>query len=415
MSNPLPCIWTKRGLALHNSGQALLCCQSRIFLEDDQQRKINWHTHGLSDAWTSSTRYEIIAAMERGEQHPNCQACWDIENIGGFSKRQRHLGLKFEHDIDHDKPVVLDLKLGNVCNLSCRSCNPWVSSKWANDWWEVFEKNRTGDGRFRDYRHYMEQVFRIGRLSYSDENEKFWRELDEWFPNSRFIDIYGAEPMLIDRLFDVLQTSIDKDHARFQSLHFNTNGTIWDDKKIDILSKFKKVVIDISIDGLFDHFAYIRNGETWSTVMENLAKYEQLSKDHPNCELHVCITISLYNIYYADEIFNYFDKRNLRPHFNLAHLPQHVNIKALPDPVKQMVRDKLLKNLNPRFQTEATETLNYINESFSDDPFARAEQYVNGVWPEVVRSVTELDRIRKQDFAQTFPEFWAILEPYFKA
>ncbi len=50
------CKWADAGLALHNRGGALLCCQSRTYLQDKNQQPIYWHTHTLKDAWESPTQ-----------------------------------------------------------------------------------------------------------------------------------------------------------------------------------------------------------------------------------------------------------------------------------------------------------------------------------------------------------------------
>ena len=111
----LYCNWADRGMALHNSGGALVCCHSRTFLKDDNDQQIYWHTHTLEDAWNSSTRREIQTALDQGIQHPNCNACWDEENTGGKSRRQWHIELDIDYQGPENVPLLLDLKLGNIC------------------------------------------------------------------------------------------------------------------------------------------------------------------------------------------------------------------------------------------------------------------------------------------------------------
>lgn len=409
----LYCHWAARGMALHNSGGALVCCHSRTFLRDNNNQLIFWHTHSLDDAWNSQTRKEIQQALTDGIQHPNCDACWDEENVGGKSRRQWHNDLPIDYQGPEDVPLLLDLKLGNLCNLRCRTCNPYVSSRWMRDWWEVFDKNNK-DSSYETYDEYVESTYGTGRASYDDSNEQFWTKLDQWLPHAQYIDIYGAEPMLIHKLFDILKHSIEQGYNTNQTLHFNTNCTIWNQEYIDILGQFKKVYIDLSIDGLYKHYDYIRNGETWDVTIANLEKYRSFEiQNKYRHAVNVCITVSLFNIYYLDDIFNYFEERDWHTHFNLAHTPLHVSIKALPVAVKQIVTDKLLKNNSTRFQQEVQSILNYMNEELTEHQLN--SEYPNGVWSEVVRSTNELDRLRKENFAETFPEFYTVLEPYFKA
>jgi hypothetical protein len=406
------CHWADRGLAMHNSGGALVCCHSRTFLKDNNNQQIFWHTHTLDDAWNSPTRREIQDALDNGIQHPNCDACWDEENIGGTSRRQHYKLLDLIENENIDAPLLLDLKLGNICNLSCRTCNPYVSSQWTKDWWRVFEiKNN----RFKDYDDYFEKTFGNGRSSYDKDNHKFWNKLNQWLPHAQYIDIYGAEPMLIHKLFDVLQHSIDNGYAKDQTLHFNTNGTIWNQQYIDILSKFKKVWVDVSIDGLFNHYDYIRNGETWDVSKTNLDLYYQFGEQYKDQHhISICITVSIYNIYYLDEIFTYFGQQfdnQINRHFNFAHMPYHVNLKVLPGDVKQKISEKLLSCADPEFLSQVRPVISYMNETMTREQLDTHYKNLD-VWEEFIRSTWELDQLRSQNFAETFLEFYSLLKPH---
>ena len=403
----LYCNWADRGLALHNSGGALLCCHSRTFLHDSNSQQIFWHTHTLDDAWSSPTRKEIQNALEDEIQHPNCNACWEIENTGGTSRRQHHNSIDIDYSDTVDSPLLLDLKLGNVCNLSCRTCNPYVSSKWIKDWWLTIDSKKE-DNPYGTFEQYAKEKFKSWRLSYNDDNTKFWDKLHEWLPHAQYIDIYGAEPMLIHKLFDTLEYSIAQGYNTNQVLHFNTNCTIWNQRYIDILSKFKKVYFDLSIDGLYNHFNYIRNGETWEVVSENISRYEQYKKEDVSRLVSICITVSFFNIYYIDEIFQYFEQRGWHIHFNMAHLPQHTNLKIIPPQVKTAIIKKLLQSRSQKFLQEIAPILSYMNETLTPN----AWDYNKPLWSELVRITTELDVIREQSFSETFPEFYNLVSPF---
>lgn len=401
------CPWADRGLALHNSGAALVCCHSRTFLKDSDGNQIFMHTHSLENAWNSPTRKEIQSALESGKQHPNCNACWDDENTGGMSRRIAHNNLDMDYSDTVDAPLLLDLKLGNVCNLSCRTCNPWVSSQWVKDWWLTFDRYHQNN-TYSNFEDYSREKFRSWRLSYNDDNVQFWDKLHDWLPHAKYIDIYGAEPMLIHKLFDILSYSIEQNHHKHQTLHFNTNCTIWNQKYIDILTQFKQVFFDLSIDGIYGHYDYIRNGETWDVVSDNIQRYENLNRSFPQHSVSICITVSIFNIYYLDEIYQYFESRGWHMHFNMAHLPQHVNIKIIPEPVKQKIKEKLLSSPSENFKREFNQILGYLNETLVPNEV----DYKKPLWEEFETITNELDSIRKQKFSTTFPEFYNLLSEY---
>lgn len=318
--------------------------------------------------------------------------------------------------IEDDEPyaLLLDLKLGNICNLSCRTCNPWVSSKWYSDWWETIDQHRTHNNSeikvFNNYREYLDSCYKNGRLSYDPDNNKLWDNLATWLPKAQYIDIYGAEPMMIDQLFDALQVSVDQGSAPNQHIHFNTNGTLWDDKKIEVLTHFKKTFIDVSVDGLHQHFDYLRHGAEWATVIENLAKYRELFYEHKTRHrLSVNCTISVLNIMYLGEVWEYFQNRGLFVAWNVAQFPAHINTKSLPTEVKHKIAEKLRNYPVTKWpKMWATSIEPIIAFMMEELPAEDADRQ----WKDFVRITTQLDQRRKQNFAETFPELFELVEPY---
>lgn len=413
----LYCVWAHRGMALHNSGGALLCCHSRTFLQDHKQQQIFWHSHSVSAALSSPTRGEIQQALHQGIQHPNCNACWDEENVGKKSRRLSHLDLATEVAADsaqHDDDTVLylDLKLGNICNLACRTCNPWVSSSWYHDWYNTIPQERQ---EFPIYRDYVNNKHRNSRLSYSDDNTEFWQELQDRFQHVRYVDIYGAEPMMIEKLFDILETNVSLGLSQSQTLHFNTNATIWDQRKINILDQYKRVYFDLSLDGIDKHYDYIRYGRTWDQVLPVVDNYLAFAAQSQRHCFNIVLTVSVFNIWYLDQLWDfwyaYTGEKNGQPltmHFNIAHLPDHINIKCLPADVKSTIQRKLMTYTNREYQQHVSGVINYLMTELD-----HADQQRH--WQEFERVTLELDRLRQQDFSDTFPEFFSLLQPYFKS
>jgi sulfatase maturation enzyme AslB (radical SAM superfamily) len=389
----LYCAWADTGLALHNSGRCLLCCHSQTYLQDESGQEIYLDTGTVEQAWSSPTRKQIQADLELGIQHPNCSACWNEESAGRASRRTINNKLFADMIVDPAKPQLVDLKPGNTCNLACRTCWPEVSSKWYRDYWET-EAHQWEP----DYKKYLDSWKRI-RTSYDQDNLQLWSDLQSWLTNVEYYDIYGAEPMLLDNVFVILKQSVDSGRAAQQSLHINTNGTVWNQEYIDILKQFKNVVIDVSIDGIGDHYDYIRYGETWSTVEQNLDRYQELVQDNPNIRMHVCVTVCILNVLHAAELQGYFGDRGLTAFFNMVHHPQHLNVRALPDQIKQQVRNKLMAS-NPNSQIISV-------LDFMDMPLANQPQ----LWNKFLESTKKLDLLRQQDLAETFPELWQLIKP----
>ena len=382
----LYCVWADTGLALHNSGRCLLCCHSQTYLQNESGQEIYLDTGTIEQAWNSPTRKQIQADLEAGIQHPNCSACWNEESAGRASRRTINNELFADITVNPDRPQLVDLKPGNTCNLACRTCWPEVSSKWYRDYWEVEAREQEPD-----YRKYLEGWRRI-RTSYDRDNQKLWSDLEIWLSDVEYYDIYGAEPMLLDNVFVILQQSVASGRAAQQSIHINTNCTVWNQAYIDILAQFKSVTIDVSIDGIGPHYDYIRYGETWSTVELNLARYQNLVRNHSNIRMHVCITVCVLNVLQVAELQEYFVSKEIRVFFNMVHHPQYLNVRAMPDAVKQQVRAKLEAGV-PNWQI--TSILDFMDMPLDNQP---------ALWAKFLESTKKLDLLRQQDLASTFPE-----------
>jgi sulfatase maturation enzyme AslB (radical SAM superfamily) len=389
----LYCAWADTGLALHNSGRCLLCCHSQTYLQDESGQEIYLDTGTIEQAWNSPTRKQIQADLEAGVQHPNCSACWNEESAGRVSRRTEANRQFADMTVNPAKPQLVDLKPGNTCNLACRTCWPEVSSKWYRDYWETEAREWQPD-----YKQYLDSWKRI-RTSYDQDNLRLWSDLQSWLTDVEYYDIYGAEPMLLSNVFVILQQSVDSGRAAHQSLHINTNCTVWNQPYINILKKFKSVVIDVSIDGIGPHYDYIRYGETWSTVEQNLGRYQELVRDNANIRMHVCVTVCNLNVLPVAELQQYFCDRNLPVFFNMVHHPQHLNVRSLPDQIKQQVRNKLLAN-DPNWQI--TSILDFMDMPLDNQP---------QLWTKFLESTKKLDLLRQQDLALTFPELWKLIKP----
>lgn len=407
-SSKLYCVLADRGLGLHNSGRTYLCCHSRKYLEDEQGQQIYLDTHSLRQAWASPTRHEIQQALAAGIEHENCQACWDDEHAGKKSRRQYFNDMDLPVTDRQDQPEIFDLKMGNTCNMRCRTCNPEVSSQWYREDWELTAQPKEKIS----YPEYLRRWRRIP-ASYSDDNQDLWATMQQWIPNAVYIDYYGAEPMLIKKNFEVLQNAVDQGRAKNIDLHFSTNGTIWNQELEDLLKNFRNVYFDLSIDDIGTRCGYIRYSSTWDLVGANLASFLEAKKANANFHFSVCITINSLNVFYLDEIFDYFTSLNLPVNFNMLHLPWHLNIKTLPREIKQIISEKLKKHQpiamasdwhRDYWRNHQPVVLNFLNTEVDGQ-----ERY----WQEFEYYLRGLDRTRGQQFEQALPEFAALVKPWF--
>jgi len=341
----------------------------------------------LKDAWDSEWLADLKTDFLAGEKPKACFNCWNEEDAGIESKRLREVK-KFAHhieDLEHLKPKSMDLKLGNICNTKCRICTSFASSQWVPE-----EQERDGDTN-----HFARIMAKQGR--WPELNEKFWDDLESQIEDVESLEFFGGEPFLIKRHFDILQSLVDKGRAKDISISYNTNGSIYPAHAIELWKQFKKVQIFFSIDGVGKQFNYIRHPQQFDEEIDNFHKFNQ----HDFLQLNIFYTVGLFNVMYMDEILTWQQDNNIDCgiHFNMVYEPKHVSPKALPKKVKQAITDKLRGHTDPRIQT----TLKYMNQ----------EDYV-GYMDEFTRQTMFSDKYRNESIAETFPELWEHLKPFFQ-
>lgn len=384
------CILAETSLSLHNGGHVSICNGSRQMFADGNGDLITLDKHSLEHAWSSPTRKEIVRSLANNIKHENCLDCWLKEEAGFPSMRKIHnQNLAIDSRLD-SQPQVLILKPGNVCNLGCRHCDSSVSSGWYQD---DFQSNY----KDLDYEEYLKK-FEVTRNSYSIDNAN-WNVIKDWSKNVVYWDLYGAEPLLIKPLLDALHEPVQSGTADKQSIHINTNGTIWREEFVDLFKNFKSVNLDISVDGINEQFDYLRYPAKFNDVLNNILKYQKLSNNIPSIKTSVTVTVSIFNVLDLDKILKFFNDLQINCSFNLLHNPEYYNLRILPTTAKLAVKNHLLKKFNHPLKRPIMEfvDLEIDTENSIENFFA---------------ITNKIDNLRNQSFKNTFPEMFNLIKMY---
>lgn len=385
MSKEIKCVNLESGLRVSTNGYCSSCCMMQHYFNNGSD-SLNVKEHSFEEIFNTSSRKQIIDDFKNGIKNSACQHCWNEEESGIRSKRIRD-NERFADKNKKNMVQFLDLSMGNTCNIKCRTCGPFNSSKWAQEWKEFgfFQ------GTDKEYKKYLQDF----NSSY-EEDSLFWESFEKNLSNVLHIDFYGGEPFLVKKQWEMLQNAIDSDYAKNLSIHYNTNGTVWNDKIFDILKEFKKVYIDFSIDGIEDKLFYIRHPAKWNDVYKN---FKTVNENNYNDKFHVsiCITISTLNVYYIDEIVNFFLKHTKNMYLNLVFGPEHYCITNIPEDIKIIIKNKLENNVE---NVPIDTIMNFMFSKKCDDE----------KWQKFLELTKVQDKYRKEDFQQTFPEFYEIIK-----
>jgi len=343
--------------------------------------------NSISEIWNSDYMNNLREQFLRGEKPATCSACWDQERIGKQSKRQQsneqysHRRKRWQQQIQ--PPTYLDLKLGTVCNLKCRSCSTHSSFKWAEDEIQLY-----GETFNQDLKSYWIQ-----------DESKVWKEIEELLPEIEYMDFTGGEPFLIKKHFDLLKKCVELDYAKNIELHYNTNGTVLPKEEIfEVWRNFKSVDVMFSIDGIEEKFEYLRCPGKWHELTKTWETFLSYSFIHTS----ICYSVTIFNVMYMQEFVDWLQTYNMnedRIYFNIIFDPKYLNIQSMSRTAKKFIVDYYEKN---RFfsSKKIKEVLDFMN----------ADDLVLDNPNEFFENTKKLDQIRNEDFAHTFPTLAGILD-----
>jgi organic radical activating enzyme len=383
------CKLSHLGVAIQNFADYCSCNVNNMSWKDNNHDVMRVYSHPLEQAQHSYTRKVISTSLDHGIKHPSCKVCWDLEDAGHQSSR-----LKFNQDLENitgtssDHPKVIIIKPGNTCNMACRMCNPATSTSWYSDAYQL----DGSPGSFKEYTKTFETI----RSSFNNNSLEFWDTLKKWSENLVLIDIYGGEPFLIPAMFSVLEHAVDSGYAKNISININTNASIWNQKYVDTLKHFKHVNFKVSHDAVDKkQFEYIRHRSNLEQVEENIKKFVNEFKHYPNVKITGVLTITPFNVYYSDtDVVELTKKFQIPFGENIVTTPEY-DIRHLPIPIKQLLID----------QSKSGKIANFLKINIPG---------CDVHWPEFCSLTDRLDRLRNQNFAETFPEWWDIIKPYWK-
>ncbi len=423
-------------VSLRSNGDLRVCCQcvynDQAVLKKEDGSIYNSKYDTVKDSRNAAILKEIRKSMLEGNQHDACKMCWDEENIGVNSKRKHAniMGLiPFEEArfiteddgtlIDVERPIAYyDLRLGNKCNLKCRSCGPADSSQWYDDWVEAHGMTRFGNKDIG----YTELV-KNKRGNWNPINHTYnWYEesklMDELKNNLSFVKrIYftGGEPTIIHEHMSILELCVKQGVAKNIHLEYNTNMAKMPNKLLSLWEKFQQVSVGCSIDGIEEVAEYLRFPCKWDVVYKNMLALENTKKGNIGGAL--ATTVSVYNVlHFADMIRWQLDQRFTKLRFlpspHLLKGPRYMALNVLPYDAKIVVENKyddmldlVGKKYGPTMRSNVEQLITpYINFMFEEDK--------SELLPEFWEVTKKMDAIRGQSFEHTFPELYELIKDY---
>ena len=351
-TNKTFCVLPWISLTTNPDGSCKPCCVSADFIKKNDGTNYNLGIDKIEDIYNSPDYIKLRQQMLDNEKVPGCSTCYKMEDLGGKSLRETYNTIFFIQDPRPVTPPIInyfDLRFGNLCNLSCRSCAPSNSSQMAK---EIIELSTiTTISKFKNIRS----------IDYGEwyNSLVYDKNIDSQVSNVKMIYLTGGEPTIIQKNFDMMSQLIDSGHSKNIMLKFNSNMTNTNPKFYNMLSKFKSVTFLASIDGYGMMQEYLRYPSSWKQIDKTL---KNLIDTGTNILIRPTPVIQITNINKIVELFEYFENHNKRLGkfiFKISPIilttPNYLDISNLPVDFTIESWDKIEKWINSNYTFRSAE------------------------------------------------------------
>ena len=404
------CMHPFTGLATREDGAVKVCCRSHPigFIQNNT----------LEEIWNNDSMQRIRRQVLSGERPSECAPCFNLEDQGVESLRQRHIKGKIPEARINLYPNTLlqeimpfefptmEIKMNNLCNLKCRMCNPMDSTAW-NDWSEVERHYKKED-------NYLVQKIidlNLQKKPFLDsfvDTDNWWASFEKLLPYFRRVEFAGGEPLMDPTHYKILDMlapygdNIEIKYATNLTMLGKNNRTIW-----QYWPKFKSVAVNVSIDGIGDSYEYVRGNASWAELVNNIKQIQTISNIS---RIVGAVAVQVSNILILDKMIKYFlDDIGIAFYTNMVNYPNVLSAQCLPAELKEIAieRLKVSKLEVPTYKYvkenpillnitlgQIDGVINYLNSNDQSDK-----------WAESVEFNRKLDVTRNQSFTDATPEF----------
>lgn len=367
------------------TGRVKPCCR---FAEAHRPKENNLNDTTLEKVFYGEWMNALRNKMLTGQQHPGCIRCYQEEESGKKSLRERYNSsneLPIAELVDINKPSIkwIELAISNDCNLACRMCDSRYAWKWFKEEQEIYGK-----------------TWNIQEHTKSDISNIF-----PFIQDLVHIKFTGGEPLLTPDHWKLLDKLLEDRDCSGIMLNYSTNCTIMPkDSWVEKWSKFKRVEFALSFDSCNPKESeYIRWPAEYSTTESVTKRFLELKQSH-NFSVFLRSTISILNLWYMPESIEWWwnndpadDKNKV---INPTHLtfPQILSVTVLPKNIKERVTEKFSQYQNNCKIKKINDSLEYIKNYMNSKDDSH-------LLPELKFYLEKTDAYRGQQFFDNYPHF----------
>ena len=396
----------------YNGGRYRLCCMAK-----EPKDLVNQEELGINGTWNHDYVKDVRRRMTAGEKLPECVECHHLERNGIMSSRQweNKVWADVIDDIvadasannwEVDQPLQFDFRLGNLCNLQCQMCN-----KEASHLVSVERAAMIKRGLGADHPDWEGQIANKKEALLQPGID--WADFKAMLPYARKIKLIGGEPTVAQDMFKLLDIATESGHAEHIELSFYTNITNMQDKWLDQLAKFEKVIVNCSLEGMGDMNDYMRPPSKWASVWKNFDNLVQFADTKPGKRVKVRVTTvnQLTNALHIVPFWKFMhdyqmtSNRGIGMSTNQLVEPAYYSMAHAPEWLKEQQREQILEFLksignSPHFEQYEEPLMEVVNFSLDSE-----HKYDANIMQQYVKVTENYDRFRGHLVTKVSPEF----------
>jgi MoaA/NifB/PqqE/SkfB family radical SAM enzyme len=263
------------------------------------EKSDRWPEKSIHEAWFHGRFENIRQAVDKGNMQYACEFCQPVFENYNFGSL---LPEKYEHyGISAGKyPKIMEFELSNRCNLQCVMCDGNLSSSIR---------------KHRDKQPPLPEVY----------DNRFLEELREFIPHLQMAEFTGGDPFLIPIYYEIWEMLREMNPQC--KILITTNGNTWSKRIESMLSTFKNLHFNISIDSLRPEvYEKIRVGADFQSVMQNTERFiNYCHKHNTTCNILVCpMSINLNDL---PELVSFGNEHGCGVFFHTVVKPQKLSLK----------------------------------------------------------------------------------------
>jgi len=404
---------------INNSGNYEYC---RWAVKHDRQSLPSIRTHSPV-YWFQYGMSDIRKQMLAGERPAGCSECYQVEQHGKVSGRQRQLlkiGVtqadfdktmlstpwlqEFKNSRDRDGvtdqlPQDWQIDLGNFCNSACLFCEPHSSSRLASEFKRVgFIKELPPEAWVDD-----------------PASLSMFIETLEHTPRLAYLHFIGGETLITPAFRKILQALVDNNLCQQVTIGFTTNLTTWDSDIVKLLSEFKEVNLGMSVECLHPVNDYARYGSNLATVERMMKRWIDVARQQ-GWLMQIRITPTILTVLHLDTIYQFAMAEGIAVEScNFLNDPAFMRPTVLPAQYRQQVIDRLQAWIDQQPEVDPKQIINtrdphrvtqqLVQDAVSYREYLRTEPDESHRLPDLVRYLKTMEQSRKNSVLNYLPEY----------